>query len=219
MPRAYRQRAPPVRALTRWPETRAGAASLCRPGKQGGGPLPLPLPPGDWVVNRKCMKNNLKVRGIPVRVAWHEACTRVLRQPDHDESTMLDRLKTVFEPHERALRLRAYRSEVLAGNIANADTPNYKARDFDFQAAYRGALGQSDLPLTRTHAGHLGSSASAAAPSWLAYRHPVQPSIDGNTVELDAEVARYSENALRYQASLTFTSQRIRGLFSAIQGQ
>jgi flagellar basal-body rod protein FlgB len=143
----------------------------------------------------------------------------VLRQPELDESTMLDRLNTVFEPHERALRLRAYRSEVLAGNIANADTPNYKARDFDFQAAYRGAIGQGDLPLTRTHAGHLGSSASAAAPSWLAYRHPVQPSIDGNTVELDAEVARYSENALRYQASLTFTSQRIRGLFSAIQGQ
>ncbi len=132
---------------------------------------------------------------------------------------MLDRLNRVFEPHERALRLRGYRSEILSANIANADTPNYQARDFDFQAAYRGAIAKGDLALTRTDPKHMGASASNAGPSWLAYRNPVQPSIDGNTVELDAEVGRFSENALRYQAALTFTSNSIRTLVAAIQGQ
>jgi len=132
---------------------------------------------------------------------------------------MLDRINRAFEPHERAIRLRAQRSEVLAANIANADTPNYKARDFDFRAAFTGAIGADDLKLTRTDARHLPESAMSAGAAWLQYRHPVQPSIDGNTVELDAEVGRFSENALRYQAALTFTSNRIRGLLSAIQGQ
>ncbi|MBI1398375.1 MAG: flagellar basal body rod protein FlgB [Betaproteobacteria bacterium] len=132
---------------------------------------------------------------------------------------MLDRIDRTLEPHLRALGLRAERSEILAANIANADTPNYKARDFDFGAAYRGAIERSDLGLARTDARHLGASEPSGGPSWLQYRTPVQPSIDGNTVELDAEVGRYSENALRYQAAITFTSMKIRGLFAAIQGQ
>ncbi len=132
---------------------------------------------------------------------------------------MLDRIERTFEPHLRALRLRGQRSELLAANIANADTPHFKARDFDFNAAYRSAVASSDLRLARTHERHLGGGAGPSTGATVQFRHPVQPSIDGNTVELDAEVGRYSENALRYQAALTFTSSRIRGLLSAIQGQ
>jgi len=121
--------------------------------------------------------------------------------------------------HGQALAVRSRRLELIAQNIANADTPNYKARDLDFRTVLAEA-GTQETSMAATRQGHYqDGEVPEAAPAWLAYRHPVQPSIDGNTVELDAEVARYSENALRYQASLTFTSQRIRGLFSAIQGQ
>lgn len=135
---------------------------------------------------------------------------------------MLDRIDRTFEPHLRALRLRAQRSELLAANIANADTPHFQAKDFDFQSAYRNAVSAretSGIQLTRTHAAHFGSAGVAATGAEVQFRHPVQPSIDGNTVELDAEVGRYSENALRYQAALTFTSSKIRGLMTALQGQ
>jgi flagellar basal-body rod protein FlgB len=135
---------------------------------------------------------------------------------------MLDRIDRTFEPHLRALRLRAQRSELLAANIANADTPHFQAKDFDFQSAYRNAVSareSSGIALTRTHPAHLGSAGVPDTGAKVLFRHPVQPSIDGNTVELDAEVGRYSENALRYQAALTFTSNRIRGLMTALQGQ
>lgn len=135
---------------------------------------------------------------------------------------MLDRIDRTFEPHLRALRLRAQRSELLAANIANADTPHFQAKDFDFQSAYRNAVSAretSGIGLTRTHPAHFGSAGAPATGAEVQFRHPVQPSIDGNTVELDAEVGRYSENALRYQAALTFTSSKIRGLTTALQGQ
>lgn len=132
---------------------------------------------------------------------------------------MLDRIDRTLASHERALSLRAARSEILAANIANADTPNYKARDFDFAKVFAGTLARPALGLARTDTHHLASGAPREAPAWVQYRNPVQPSIDGNTVELDAEVGRFSENAMRYQASLTFTTMKIRGLFSAIQGQ
>jgi flagellar basal-body rod protein FlgB len=120
----------------------------------------------------------------------------------------------------QALNLRAQRSEVLASNIANADTPNYKARDFDFAAALRGAVGTAQrVALARTSVRHLPGSAAGAAGPALQYRVPVQPSIDGNTVEMDTELAQFSDNALRMQADLAFMSDRIRGLTTAIQGQ
>src|SRR5215470_3336868 len=89
----------------------------------------------------------------------------------------------------QALDLRAYRTEVLASNIANADTPNFKARDFDFASALRGAMGARDrISLARTSAQHLGSSGQRAGMPATQYRVPVQPSIDGNTVEMDTEL-------------------------------
>jgi flagellar basal-body rod protein FlgB len=120
----------------------------------------------------------------------------------------------------RALDLRAYRTEVLASNIANADTPNYKARDFDFAAALSGAIdARQRMALARTSARHLTGSGGQAPGVALQYRVPMQPSIDGNTVEMDTEQAQFSDNALRMQADLTFMSAHLRELQMAIQGQ
>jgi flagellar basal-body rod protein FlgB len=124
----------------------------------------------------------------------------------------------------QALSLRAGRSETLASNIANADTPNFLARDFDFPAALKAALGQggTTLPpvqLIRTSMRHLGDALGSRLPVALQYRVPVQASIDGNSVELDTELAQFSDNALRMQADLTFLNSRFRMLQSAITGQ
>ncbi len=120
----------------------------------------------------------------------------------------------------QALNLRAYRTEVLASNIANADTPNYKARDFDFAAALSGAIGVREQYGACAHfAEASGRRGRARAGAALQYRVPVQPSIDGNTVEMDTELAQFSDNALRTQADLTFMSARLRELQTAIQGQ
>lgn len=132
---------------------------------------------------------------------------------------MLDRIDSYLGPNLKALNLRAYRSEVLAGNVANADTPHYKARDFDFGAAMTGATLRADLRLAQTSGGHLDSKTASSGGPRLQYRIPAQPSIDGNTVEMDAEVGRFSDNAMRYQASLTFMSAQIRTLQTALQGQ
>lgn len=125
-----------------------------------------------------------------------------------------------FSSSQAALGLRARRSEVLASNIANADTPNYKARDFDFVASLRAAMGAGSGPLamSTTSALHLaGAHGKGGAGSVnMQYRTPVQASIDGNTVELDTELGLFSDNAVRYQADLTFLSNQMKGLQSAI---
>jgi flagellar basal-body rod protein FlgB len=120
-----------------------------------------------------------------------------------------------------ALDLRAKRMEVLSSNIANADTPSYKARDFDFAQALRGAIAgtQQKVAMVRTDASHLAGRGLRDLPVPLQYRVPVQPSIDGNTVELDRELGQFSDNALRYQASLSFVNQGIATLRTAIVGQ
>ena len=123
---------------------------------------------------------------------------------------------------QQALGLRAYRQQVLAGNIANADTPNYKARDFDFSAALKAAVaGRTEggaLTMNKTNSGHL-SATSGTGPVPLMYRTPVQASVDGNTVEMDVERAQFSENAIRYEAGLTFISGKIKTMLSAMQSQ
>jgi flagellar basal-body rod protein FlgB len=123
----------------------------------------------------------------------------------------------------QALQLQAERGRVLASNIANADTPNYKARDFDFQQALAAAtqVGASSgqLTPTRTNAGHLtGTGASAGSPSLL-YRAPLQSAIDGNTVDLDTERANFAENSVRYEATLRFLNGQIKQMMTAINGQ
>ncbi len=125
--------------------------------------------------------------------------------------------------HADALKLQSQRMEVLANNLANVDTPNYKARDIDFKAALAqaGSPG-ADLPLATTSAGHLGGASSNggvdASPA-LKYRVPLAPSLDGNTVDAQLEQAAFADNTVRYQATLSFISARLKNLMTAITGQ
>lgn len=114
---------------------------------------------------------------------------------------MLSKIDTEIAFVRSALNLRAQRQEILAGNIANSDTPNYKARDLDFAAALKNAMGAAKGPLqmARTHGAHLEGAASTTAAGMLKYRSSVQPSLDGNTVDPDVERAHFTENSLHYQ--------------------
>ena len=134
---------------------------------------------------------------------------------------MIDKLDAALRFNREALNLRAQRQEVLAANIAHADTPNYKARDFDFAsrlslAVEQGRAAQS-VTLSTTSARHLQAEASAVPDADLLYRVPSQSSIDGNTVEMDAERINFADNALRYEANLTVLSAKIKSLLSAVQ--
>jgi flagellar basal-body rod protein FlgB len=125
-------------------------------------------------------------------------------------------IDNLLAPHATALSVRQKRMEVLGANIANAATPNYKARDIDFASAYGQAMsGRSTLASTST--GHI-KSATGSAPDTM-YRTPVSNSLDGNTVELHVEQLQFAENATRYEASLQFLSDRIRGLRTALRGE
>jgi flagellar basal-body rod protein FlgB len=125
-------------------------------------------------------------------------------------------INAMFAPHERVLRASSQRMELLAANLANADTPNYRARDIDFRAALAAAA-DAGIGLSATHRGHLGTPASGSVSEPL-YRVPDQPSLDGNTVDPQRESAAIAETATRYQASLAFLDLRIRGLRMAITG-
>ncbi|MCP9760908.1 flagellar basal body rod protein FlgB [Aquitalea sp. S1-19] len=134
---------------------------------------------------------------------------------------MLDKIAKHFEFQQKSLNLRAYRAEVLASNLANDDTPNYKAVDFDFGQALSAAQSQQGgaLAMTRTSAAHLdGAAGTASDKPNLAYRNSVQPSLDGNSVDMDVERAAFTDNSLRYQSTLTFLNRRITGLADAIKG-
>lgn len=121
--------------------------------------------------------------------------------------------------HDDALAFRARRAAVLANNLANADTPNYKARDLDFSASLqRASEGMRRSELARTDSRHIYAS-STSGDSDLLYRVPQQPSIDGNTVEGEAEHAKYMENAMDFQASFTFLNSKFTGLMSAVRGE
>jgi len=120
---------------------------------------------------------------------------------------------------QQALGLRAHRQQVLAGNIANADTPNYKARDFDFSSVLKNAMvgnASGDLALVTTSAHHLQSSSDTGMPALL-YRKEIQSSVDGNTVSMDIERAQFAENAVQYEAGLTFITGKIKTLLAAVQ--
>ena len=125
--------------------------------------------------------------------------------------------------HEDALLLRGKRAEVLANNIANADTPNYKARDFDFASVLDKALGNStEMAPTKvaiTNAGHMSGFVDPDMAADLMFTRPIQPSIDGNTVEVQDEMAKYTDNALRYQASFRFLNDKFTGLKNALKGE
>ena len=116
------------------------------------------------------------------------------------------------------LSLYGRRSNLLASNLANADTPGFKARDVDFRRALQSA-GDSQLAMKTTHRAHLGGPSSSSADAELLYRVPMQPSLDGNTVDSQVEQAQFAENAVRYQSTLTFLNGKFRGLRLAIKGE
>ena len=123
----------------------------------------------------------------------------------------------------QALHLRAQRLELIAGNLANADTPGYKARDIDFRQAMATATGGAPGAgeLRRTHARHLTAAGLAAGGDVAAdvrFRIPSQPSMDGNTVETQREQAAFMDNAVRYQASLTLLDGRIKSAINTLRG-
>ena len=116
---------------------------------------------------------------------------------------MIDRLDDYMRFQTEALKLRSQRQELLAANIANADTPGYKAVDFDF--------GKALTAVTSTTTG------PAPSPDVL-YREPAQASLDGNTVEMDAERAAFADNTVRYEAALKFLNTQLRTMLAALQG-
>ncbi|CAG4882173.1 flagellar component of cell-proximal portion of basal-body rod [Georgfuchsia toluolica] len=134
---------------------------------------------------------------------------------------MISKLDDVLQFHQQALGLRNYRQQLLASNIANADTPGYKARDIDFNSALQSALnnGSQGGGPDKTSMRHLGANAAQPVPEQqVLYRTPTQLSVDGNTVEMDAERAQFADNAVRMEASLTFLNSQIKTLLAAIQG-
>ncbi|WP_165973591.1 flagellar basal body rod protein FlgB [Luteibacter rhizovicinus] len=125
--------------------------------------------------------------------------------------------------HTQALALWQKRAEVLSSNLANADTPDFLARDVDFRKALSAAtdaMDGSQLPMAATSSGHIGGN-NAPGPGGsdaLAYRIPTQPSMDGNTVDTQVEQAAFAGNAVHYQASLSFITGQIHAMRIAITG-
>jgi flagellar basal-body rod protein FlgB len=135
-------------------------------------------------------------------------------------------LDTYLGVHAHALKLREQRTELLARNLANADTPGFKAQDLDFRAALAASAGPGASPgaLQATQAGHIGGAGDGAlAPgstsAFVKYRTPLAASLDGNTVDAQLEQAAFADNAVRYQATLQFLSSKFRSLMTAITGQ
>jgi flagellar basal-body rod protein FlgB len=118
---------------------------------------------------------------------------------------VIDRLDEMFRFQGEALKLRSQRQELLAANIANADTPNYKAVDIDFRQALAAATSG-------------GSVSGTPEPATLLYRVPTQSSLDGNTVDMDAERSQFAENTVRYEAALRVLNAQIKTMLAALQG-
>jgi flagellar basal-body rod protein FlgB len=132
-------------------------------------------------------------------------------------------LDTYLGVQQDALKVQSKRMEVLAKNLANVDTPNYKAQDIDFKTALAqaGSPGSS-LALTTTSANQIGNNATTGDvenSAALKYRVPLAPSLDGNTVDAQMEQAAFADNTVRYQATLTFLSGSLKDLVTAITGQ
>jgi flagellar basal-body rod protein FlgB len=137
---------------------------------------------------------------------------------------MIGRINDEFNFNAQALQLRSQRQEVLTANLANAETPNYKARDFDFSTALKEATGGTKaagnsmtVNLARTQTGHIAGSSTAGLPVAMLYRTPTQDAIDGNTVDPDLERGQFADNALRYDASLRMLNGQIRTMQTVMQ--
>jgi flagellar basal-body rod protein FlgB len=198
-------KAPPAVARRQIPTLEiavAVAAAAC------GNSLPRPEPAGAC---RRIKRAPLRIIRLVRRLA------QLLLEVSVEEITAM--FENLFGIHETALLLHGERLGVLATNLANADTPGYKARDIDFSAVLSQTQGETQLPLQVTHAAHITFDDSELPPGELKYRNPYQASLDGNTVEMPVEQAAFSENNVRYQASLNFINGRISEMQLAIAGQ
>ena len=150
-------------------------------------------------------------------VAWHKFRSEGGSSVYPGVSDVVSKLDNALAFQQQALGLRAYRQQVLASNIANADTPHYKARDIDFSAALKNAVagrGNGDLALAASSPRHLGGVGTGAAP--LLYRKETQSSVDGNTVDMDVERSQITDNALQYQILTQLISNKFQGLRTAM---
>ncbi|MCP4882113.1 MAG: flagellar basal body rod protein FlgB [Gammaproteobacteria bacterium] len=125
-------------------------------------------------------------------------------------------LQNPFGIHAQALQLREQRTTVLASNIANVDTPNYKARDLDFKSIMQASVGGS---MRTNHSQHFSVGDVGAGQGSIKYRMPHGAALDGNTVEIGTENTLFTENAMNYQATSTFLNSRIKGVMSALRGE
>ena len=137
------------------------------------------------------------------------------------ETGMANALDTYLAPLQRAMQLHAYRQQLLAANIANADTPNYHAVDLNFAKAYRAAMqgAAGNLPLRQDQPRQMAASGSASGlAAYVAYQAGNQVSLNGNSVDMDREQSAFLKNSVRYEADLTFLTGKIKTMLSAITG-
>jgi flagellar basal-body rod protein FlgB len=132
---------------------------------------------------------------------------------------MLQQMTAKLDFQSNVLLLRSQRQQVLASNIANADTPGYVARDFDFTAALKDATGMSTAGPQQTNAKHMSLGNQNARNPTMAYAVQTQPSQDGNSVDLDRERANFLDNSIRYESTLRFINSNVKTMISAITGQ
>lgn len=134
---------------------------------------------------------------------------------------MINKLDKELNFHHQALSLRAARQELLSGNVANADTPNFKAKDIDFASVLHQKLSLTTnlnkVSLNTTSPAHINSATQGVFGDNILYRVPLQPSADGNTVDMDMERTRFADNAIKYDASITFMNNEFRNLTMAMQ--
>ncbi len=134
---------------------------------------------------------------------------------------MLSAIDREFAPLQTALNLRAQRQQLLSANIANANTPGYKAVDLDFSAAYKAALSgrqPGGMPLTTEQPRQLAGNVAPAGADFVAYQVGNAVRLDGNSVDMNREQAAFQKNSIQYEADLTFLTGKIKTLTSAITG-
>jgi flagellar basal-body rod protein FlgB len=139
---------------------------------------------------------------------------------------VLNKLDAALSFHQNALRVRGQRQELIAANIANADTPNFKARDIDFKTAMQSAtagINREAFMANKTSAMHLdgipsNNTSLGGGPGDALFRPIIQGSVDGNTVDMDVERNQFADNGIRYEASLTMINSQLKKMLAAIQG-
>ncbi|MBJ7549105.1 flagellar basal body rod protein FlgB [Marinomonas ostreistagni] len=124
--------------------------------------------------------------------------------------------KDAFAGHDQMLLFRTERASVLANNIANADTPNYKARDISFEDMLSSE--RERMTLSGSDDQHIHAESSLATSDELLYRNTSQPSLDGNTVDMQREQAEYAQNSLQFDTSFMFLDRKISGMKKALTG-